>query len=298
MNINFELYKVFYYCAKNLSFSEAANELFVTQSSVSQSIKKLENELAIELFARKGRRITLTTEGEQLYHFIQKAFKSIKAGEKSIDDLKNFEKGEITIGASDTITKYYLMDYLIKFHELYPAIKIKIINNPSPKSIALVNKGAIDFGVININPEDEHHNLLIDNVWTSKNIFVCSKKYKALTTKKVSIKQLNDYPLISLDKNSTTRKIMKIFLDNHDINLDFDFEFGSTSLIIDMTLAGMGIGFLSLDSVKDLLDEKQLFQLSIKENLPSIAIGLIQNKQFPTSLSSEKFINLIKKSEK
>ena len=78
MNVNFELYKVFYFCAKNSNFSKAAKELFVTQSSVSQSIKKLENEMNIKLFYRTGKNISLSKEGEILFMHIEKAYNIIK----------------------------------------------------------------------------------------------------------------------------------------------------------------------------------------------------------------------------
>ena len=74
MNINFEFYKVFYHCAKNLNFSKAAEELFVTQSSVSQAIKKLEKQMNVKLFHRTGKNISLTKEGDLLFTYIEKAF--------------------------------------------------------------------------------------------------------------------------------------------------------------------------------------------------------------------------------
>ena len=84
MDINFELYKVFYYVAKTLSFSEAATELFISQSAVSQSVKVLEKRLNQVLFIRSTKRVSLTKEGEMLFKHIEPAINLISRGENQL----------------------------------------------------------------------------------------------------------------------------------------------------------------------------------------------------------------------
>lgn len=83
MDINYELYKVFYYVASTLSFSEASKQLFISQSAVSQSIKALEKKLDQTLFIRSTKKVRLTTEGEILLRHIEPAISLIKRGEAS-----------------------------------------------------------------------------------------------------------------------------------------------------------------------------------------------------------------------
>jgi DNA-binding transcriptional LysR family regulator len=294
MNVNFEFYKVFYYCAKNLNFSKAAEELFVTQSSVSQTIKKLENQMDVILFHRTGKNISLTKEGDLLFAYIEKAFNIIKLGEQNIESMKSLDKGEIHIGASDTLTKYYLMTGIKKFYTRYPKIKIHLTNRSSPENVKMVHNNAVDFSIININPNLSYKNVMVEKLWTSKNIFVFSPKAYAFNQDSITLEKLNQYPLITLEESSTSMQVMKQYLSEQNIILDFDFEFGTTSLIIEMALAGIGVAYVSRDAVEDLINKKMLQTIGIVENIPSIDIGLVKNTDFPLGLASHKFINLIK----
>lgn len=294
MNINFEFYKVFYYCAKNLSFSKAATKLFVTQSSVSQTIKKLEAQIEVSLFHRTGKNITLTKEGDLLFKYIDRAFNIIKSGEQSIENMKNLDKGEIHIGASDTLTKYYLMAGIKAFYRQYPRIKIHLTNRSSPENIKLARNSHVDFSIININPHLKYKAVSIEKLWTSKNIFVYNPNSYHFYKDAVFLKDLDDYPLITLEENSTSMQVMKEYLDQKEIELNFDFQFGTTSLIIEMALAGIGIAYVSKDAVRDLVNKKMLQTINIVESIPSIDIGLVINNEYPLSLASKKFIKLIK----
>ena len=115
MDINYELYKVFYYVATTLSFSEASKKLFISQSAVSQSVKALEKKLDQPLFIRSTKKVQLTPEGEILLRHVEPAMNLIKRGEAQIAD-SIAGGGQIRIGASDTICRYFLVPYLKRFH--------------------------------------------------------------------------------------------------------------------------------------------------------------------------------------
>ena len=112
MDINYELYKVFYYVAKTLSFSEASKKLFISQSAVSQSIKALEKKLEQPLFIRNTKRVKMTPEGEILFKHIEPAINLIIRGENQIMDVKALGGGQLRIGASDTICRYFFLFHI------------------------------------------------------------------------------------------------------------------------------------------------------------------------------------------
>ena len=120
MDINYELYKVFYYVAKTLSFSDASKALFISQSAVSQSVKTLEKKLGQNLFLRSTKKVQLTTEGEILFKHIEPAMNLIRKGEAQLLDTSSLSGGQLRIAASDTICRYYLVPYLNRFHSAYP----------------------------------------------------------------------------------------------------------------------------------------------------------------------------------
>ena len=112
MDINYELYKVFYYVATSLSFSEASKHLFISQSAVSQSIKTLERKLEQPLFIRSTKRVQLTPAGKVLLKHIEPAMNLIQRGENQLTDRQSLGLGQLHIGASDTICRYFLVPYL------------------------------------------------------------------------------------------------------------------------------------------------------------------------------------------
>ena len=117
MDINYELYKVFYYVASTLSFSEASKQLFISQSAVSQSIKTLERKLDQVLFIRSTKRVQLTPEGEILLRHVEPAMNLIRQGENQLLESRSLGGGQLRIGASDTICRYYLVPYLNQFNK-------------------------------------------------------------------------------------------------------------------------------------------------------------------------------------
>lgn len=112
MNTKLENYKIFNEVAKMQSFSLAAENLYISQSAVSQTIKQLESDLNIRLFTRIHKGVTLTSEGEILYNYTSSALNLIKNGENKILEFKELREGEIKIGAGDSISKYYLLKKL------------------------------------------------------------------------------------------------------------------------------------------------------------------------------------------
>ena len=131
MDINYELYKVFYYVATSLSFSEASKQLYISQSAVSQSIKTLEKKLEQPLFIRSTKKVQLTPAGKVLLKHIEPAMNLIQRGESQLLDSGSLGLGQLHIGASDTICRYFLIDYLQKFHQTYPDVRIKVTQEVS-----------------------------------------------------------------------------------------------------------------------------------------------------------------------
>src|SRR5690554_1266097 len=103
---NLDLYRIFYIASQNKSFSKAAQELYMTQSAVSQAIMKLEAELDIQLFHRTRKGVILTNEGKILHEHLNSAFGIIRAAENKLLEFKTLMTGELRIAVGDTISRY------------------------------------------------------------------------------------------------------------------------------------------------------------------------------------------------
>ena len=128
MDINYELYKVFYHVATTLSFSEAANKLFISQSAVSQSIKALEKKLNQKLFIRSTKKVRLTPEGELLLRHVEPALNLIHRGEIQLLEASE-GVGQLRIGASDT--------WLPPLRASLPNVRIVVNNNNTSTMIGI-----------------------------------------------------------------------------------------------------------------------------------------------------------------
>ena len=141
---NYELYKVFFYVAQSLSFSEASKHLYISQSAVSQSIKTLERKLGQPLFIRSTKKVQLTPAGQLLLKHVEPAMNLIRRGENQLFDSQGLGLGQLHIGASDTICRYFLVPYFRKFHQQYPNVPIKVTNATSLNCVDLLEQGKVD----------------------------------------------------------------------------------------------------------------------------------------------------------
>lgn len=289
MNIDYELYRIFYIVAKNGNITRASKELLISEPAVSKSIKNLEGYLGAPLFTRTKKGVNLTTEGITLYEYISKGIEYFKSGEAKFNELINLESGTIRIGINTTLTKEFLMPYLETFNKLYPNINIEIRTNLTSELKSMLKDGLIDMHILNLTNEETKNDFNIIKCKTITDCFVSNKPIK----EKISIKELNNYPLILQDKNSNTRKFLDDFANKYEITLKPKIEIGSYYLVSEFSRIGLGIGYVTKNYIKNNLDKKELFIVPIKEKIPSREIGILLNKNTTPNFSTKELIKII-----
>jgi DNA-binding transcriptional LysR family regulator len=293
LNINFELYKVFYYVAKYLSFSEAANHLYISQSAVSQSVMLLEKNLNCRLFIRSTKQVSLTPEGIDLYKYVSKAYQLIKDGEESISAFQELEQGEIKVGASDTISKYYLLPYFKQFHELYPNIKIKIMNRTSPACIELLQNHLVDLAVINTPPQQLPSSLHIQEVASVQDAFIAGEQYAHLAKKAISISTLQKYPFLLLEQHSVSRMFFEKLCLKYNMAITPEIELSNLDLLVELTKIGLGISFVVKEFVAEDLAKGNISIIPTKERIPNRTIGLLTPANNLPSKAAGRFMDFL-----
>ena len=243
MDINYELYKVFYQVASTLSFSKASRQLFISQSAVSQSIKSLEQKLGHSLFVRSTKKVSLTPEGETLFRSITPAIHMIQSVESQIQG-GNHMDGQLCIAASDTICRYFLLPYLNRFHTEYPGVHIKIINQSSRECLELLEKGEADLTIINSPAQQHHSSIQARAIHTFQDVFVANNKYFPIPGHTISLPQLQTIPLIMLEQTTTSSQFLLQKLEKMGYSLTPEIELTSNDLVMDMTAIGLGIGLV------------------------------------------------------
>lgn len=294
MNINLELYKVFYYVAKNESITRAANELSVSQPAISKSIKTLEEQINTPLFIRKRDGVSLTEAGKSIYNKIKEAIELIDSAEDDIKSLTNLESGSINIGASKTIIHEYLMPHIKKFHKEYPNINIRIFTDKTSELIKKAKMGLVDVIFTNMpyNFPDDFETIKIMDL---HDCLVANESFNYLKGKKITKNDLEKLPLLVLTKGATTRIRLDDYCVENNITIHPEMEFGSNTLIKEFTEAGFGIGMLTKEHVKKELESNELFELDIELPLKEKYLGLVVDSARKSNVIIKSFITFIKK---
>lgn len=286
-----DLYKVFCQVGKSKSFSKASKELYMTQPAVSQAIMQLERELDVRLFNRTPKGVSLTNEGNLLFEYVNSAINLINAGEEKILEFKDLTVGELKIGVGDTISKYFILQYLELFHNRYPNIKFKIINGTTLELCSLIKSGEINIAICNFPIDD--NSLELRPCREVRYIFVCGEKYKDLSMEKISLEEMVKYPLIFLEPNSNSRKYVEKFMISKGIKISPAFELGSFDLLLEFAKINLGLACVVKEFSMDYLEKGLLYEVNVLEEIPSRSIGVCYLKDVPLSLASAKFVEIL-----
>lgn len=289
MNVNFELYKVFYEVANEKSISKGAEKLLISQPAVTQSIKTLEAELGGQLFIRTPKGVVLTNEGQILYNYISEGMRYFVNGTNKFTSLKELNSGSICIGATTIISEQCLMPILKEFHDTYPYININIVNDLTDNLIKKLRNGDIDILIMSMNNEDSIKDLDITTITKLNDIFVSNINYKD--------KQITDIlneDLLLQKHPSVTRTNFNNYLKSKDLSCTPKMEVVSHSLLTSLVENGFGIGLLTKEFITSKLNNT-LFEVKTDISIPSRNLVYATKSNSVPSFTTSKFIELINK---
>lgn len=290
--VNLELYRVFYTVAKCGSLTKAAQELFISQPAVSQSIKQLEGQLGISLFNRTHRGMELSAAGGKLiFKQVEEALHLLDEAESALEKIRTTPTGTIRIGATDSIFYHFLADKIAQYNSEYPAVKFELISSSSPYTINQLKDGKCDIAFVNLPMEDDDVKFY-GTVSHLSDIFVAGERFSDLKSHPIPIKHLLDLPLIMIEENTVSRKAMSAFLDNLGVSINPDIEVANWDLMIKLAVKGMGVGCIPREYCKKELEEGTLFELNVTPSLPARGVGIALAKNVQLSFAMKEFISL------
>lgn len=293
MKTNLELYKVFYYVAKNKSITQAANELMVSQPAVSKSIKVLEQDLSTQLFNRNKDGVSLNNAGELLFNKIKEAMELIISAEEDIDSLNNMEQGTINIGAGNTIMQRYLMPYIKEFHDLYPNINVIVHTVVTEELIKRAQLGLVDIVFTHL-PNNIPDNYDVIKLKKLHDILVVNKDSKYIG-KTINKKDLTNLPLVLLPYKASNRKNFNKFCAKNNIIINPLMEIGNDLIIEDCALNGLGVGLVVKEYVQSALDNKDLYELNTSFKMDEKDLVCLVEPNRMNNIIIKNFIKLLKK---
>jgi len=270
MITDLNLLRVFYQVAKNEQISKAAEILNVSQPAISQHIKTLEDQIGFKLFSRSKKGVKLTQEAEEILTYCKNIFAQVESINHTLQNISSLDTGTLRIGASDTICKYYLIDKLKTFEELYPKIRYRVTNCTTNESLTLLKNNDVDIAFVHTPVTNQ--NFTFRPCLTLEDYFVCSKDFDCSKIKELS--DLTKYRTLLLEKSSHSRKSLDSNLLRYNVELRPKFELASLDLLIEFAKKNMGIICVSKQYIKTELESQELKIIPLKEKLDLRSISL------------------------
>lgn len=291
-NINLNLYKIFCKVAQSKSYSEAAEKLGLSIGNISTQITNLEEQLNLKLFNRESKGVTLTENGQELYNIVNKSISNFDFAEKLAMSKNNMQSGCIKIACPSHFTSYYLMQKIELVKKDYPDFNIEIICEADvSKMLDLLQNHKIDFAITDATINNNNtikveieELLAIDNIFVSK------------TPLKISdIKELEDLNCILNLENTNSTQQLKELLKMNDVKIHSDIKCDATEIRVEAVKKNMGIAYVIKDSVKNELNNKELYEVEMPINLPSLKLNLIYLKDELTKIDKKFIKDYLKK---
>ncbi|HEY7098563.1 MAG TPA: LysR family transcriptional regulator [Terriglobales bacterium] len=281
--------EVFLAVAREGRFSRAADKLYRTQSAVSQTIRKLEDEVGEALFDRSSRDGRLTDAGRVLQEYAEKLLNLRTDAESALVELRQLHTGKLAIAANE-FTALYLLPVLGTFRRLHPMIKITVqraLGSHIPEDVARHNS---ELGVLTYDPQDRQLHSIV--VYLDELILVVPPSHPLAAAKHVSIRQLGAESFVAHIVSSPYRdKVIQAFR-RHKTPLNMDIELPTLQAIKRFVAMGNGVALLPEISVDNELARGELVRIPVKELQLHRKMRLVYRKSANLSHAAHAFLKV------
>jgi DNA-binding transcriptional LysR family regulator len=281
--------EVFLAVARERRFSRAAEKLYRTQSAVSQTIHKLEQELGEALFDRSSRDGVLTDAGKVLYEYAEKLVNLRAEAAESLSELRELQTGKLVIAANE-FTALYLLRVLAEFRRLHPMIKITVeraLGSRIPDDVLRYN---VEFGVLSYEPQEPALHSVV--VYLDELVFVVPPKHPLASAAEISIRQLGAESFVAHIVSSPYReKVIQLF-KSHKTPLHMDLELPTLQAIKQFVAMGNGVAFVPEISVETELARGELVRIRVKELQLKRKLRLIYRRDANLSHAARAFLKV------
>lgn len=281
--------------ATEKNFTKAAQVLHLSQPSLSKQIKKFEKNLDTVLVNREKNQISLTESGKVLFQYSERILALCEESCRALIDLKNGDRGNLTLGASQTIGTYFMPRVLALFAQKYPQIDFKVqVNSTRLIANKLLNR-EIDLAVVGGEiPNEFKENLTIKNFIEDELSLIISKSHPFAKEKKIKKENLYYLNFLTLNSNSTIQKFIDRILIQNGIEtkeLKIIMEFNSIEGIKTAVSLGLGAAFVSSSAIEKEVELKTIEILQIENIRISRPLYIISNPESYKSKAFDLFYN-------
>ncbi len=288
MSVKLELYRVFQAAAESGSISAAAQQLYISQPAASQAIRQLEQQCGAALFARSRRGVCLTEEGQLLYQYVCRGLDLIRSGEEKLEQARQLQRGRLTIGASDTVTRSYLLPRLEAFHKSYPAVQLQILNGTSQTLLGYLQSGQVDLAYVS----DTQNTAAFPSrhCFDTHTIFVAAPDYPCDFSHPYTLQEIAALPLILLERKASSRLFLEQFFQSRGVALKPEIELCAHELLLSLAQIGLGVAGVTEEYAQSALAEGSVRPLTLAQAIPHRSVLLCTPPNTSPSAAAARFM--------
>ena len=279
--------KAFLVLARTLNYANAANELCLSQSALSLSIKTLEEELGGKLFKRNTRRVEITLEGQSLIPYAKKLLANWEDMEKDVKQRFKLNRGTLNIASMPFATHAVLPEVMHDFAQQHPNISFSIHDITNEKIIEKVQEGIFEIGIC-FEPKSNDQ-LIFQPIFNEDFLALLPKHHVLAKQKSVTWLELCSCPFVTLQNPSIIRHVIEEHCAALQVVLDLKVECHQISSLSHFVAYGMGVSAIPRHFQKFIDLEKNVL-VEIEDNQAQLAVGIIYKKDYELSNMSSQFI--------
>ena len=261
LHITFRQLNVFQSVARNLSFSRAAEELYLTQPAVSMQIKQLEGNISLPLFDQIGKRIFLTDAGDELFHYSRAITQQLADMELALDELKGLERGKLNISVVST-ANYFTPNLLAKFCQRFSGITVSLHVSNRENVLKQLSDNVTDLAIMGQPPDGL--DIATESFMENPLVVIAPPNHPLCKVRKIPVKRLEQETFLVREPGSGTRSAMERFFVAHKISIHKGMETDTNEAIKQAVQAGMGLGIMSLHTAELELETNRLKTLKVQ----------------------------------
>jgi DNA-binding transcriptional LysR family regulator len=285
--------EIFNTVAKHLSYKKASEILHISQPALSIQVKKLEGQIGFKLFYKIGNRIYLSECGEVLYGYTNKIFTIVEEMESNISIQNEFIGGTINLGGSNTPGTYILPAVIGEVKKLYPTITVNLHISNTSEITTLIENGALDVAISG-GDCNYNNNVVSEKLFEDRLAIVASIHNNLCDKKSIQVDDLAEESFIVHQTTSQLYTSFKKFIEQFDIPENISMYLGNIDAIKQAVSANLGISIMPYYAVKFEVEKGMLKELHMGEETFIYPYNLIYNKNKTLSLTTQKFIEVLK----
>lgn len=272
------------------SITAAANQLCLTQPTVTNAIHRLEEQLGTALFIRSKRGVQLTAAGKILWSWVEPAMQLLLTGERELLESRSLEGGSLRIVTTEMSCRTYIIPTLEYFMQDHPKVKVRFRNALTENVLDMVRRDETDLAILHT-PFHAADDLELRYLDTIEECFVAGPKYRFLSERVHTLADLTQYPLISLPEGAATKQFVSALFEKNGLKFELDIEITTIELVIQAIEHNFGIGTLPVSEAMPRIKQGTMVQIPVTEPPLERKAYVITSKNHPLSPAAQTFLS-------